>query len=306
MSQKQSVENGPSHAQVGTAAPSVAPSNPAVTHLKEELAHGTRDVAGELKHVAVDVAGEAKKAAASKLGAGKEFAAEHLGSVAHALRQTGRQLHSQESGIGEYVDKVASSIDGVSNYLQTRTLSQLMGDVEGYARREPAIFLGGAFIAGLLGGRFLKSATPSTPRSETAQQASFHNGGRVLPQRSEAPRTTLPAATQGRNDMGSMGGRSTPSEERPTRPQGSTSTSQYSQVPQDKSTFTAKEKPSDTTSSSVAKPSSMSATGSSPPAARTATGSATPTGSPQNPTGSPQNPTGSSQNPTGSSQSHKG
>ena len=137
-----------------------ATASDASSKLKDGLVQGAHSVTDEVKHVAGEVAGEAKKAAESKLGAGKDFAAEHLGSVAKALRHTGDQLRTKESGVTEYVTMAADSVDKVSHYLQTRTLSQLMGDVEGYARREPAVFLGGTFFMGLLGGRFLKSATP--------------------------------------------------------------------------------------------------------------------------------------------------
>jgi hypothetical protein len=159
------------------------PPHEATTALKDGLVTGARDVSSEVKHIASDVAGEAKKAAESKLDAGKDFAAEHLGAVAYALRQTGQHLRTEESAITDYVEKAASSVDNVSHYLQTRTLSQLMGDAEGFARREPAIFLGGAFFVGLLGGRFLKSATPApTPsngenRRQSAQGAPRKGAG---------------------------------------------------------------------------------------------------------------------------------
>jgi hypothetical protein len=165
--------------QMGSNDGSGLPPQEASAALKEGLVSGAHDISAEVKHIAGDVAGEAKKAAESKIGAGKDFAAEQLGAVAYALRHAGEQLRSEESGITEYVEKAASSVDSVSHYLQTRTLSQLIGDVEGYARREPAVFLGGAFFAGLLGGRFLKSATPS--RTST-------NGGRPgQGQRAQAP-----------------------------------------------------------------------------------------------------------------------
>ncbi len=171
--------------------------------LVEGLTSGARDLSAEAKQVAGDLVGEARKVADSRLDAGKDFAAERLGSVAQALRHTSAQLRSEESGITEYVEKAASSVDSVSRYLQTRTLGQLIGDVESYARREPAIFLGGAFFVGLLGGRFLKAATPArSPRIGGEQrqgsaspwgavQASGERGTPRLPQggpqRSETP-----------------------------------------------------------------------------------------------------------------------
>jgi hypothetical protein len=291
MSQKQSVEVGSSHAQTATAASPIVPRDPAVTHLKEGLVDGTHDVAGELKHVAGEVAGEAKKAAESKLGASKEFAAAHLGSVAAALRQTSYQLRLQESGMSEYVDKAASSVDNVSDYLETRTLGQLIGDVESYARREPAVFLGGAFVVGVLGGRFLKSATPRARRSGAREESrqettgrSIHNGEHAQPRRSEGvrPVSSMGAALDRASDVltsrtvdkGSDVHRSTPSDERITRPHGSSW--QYGQVQQDKPAPRVWDKPSEAGNLASKTSSGPAANGGSPTAAPAASGSVTP------------------------------
>jgi hypothetical protein len=159
------------------ASPGAMPAPEATTALKEGIVSGARDIGSEVKHIASDVAVDAKKAAESKLGAGKDFAAEHLGAVAYALRHTSQQLRSEDSGITDYVEKAASKVDDVSHYLQNRTLSQLIGDVEGFARREPAVFLGGAFFAGLIGGRFLKSAAPA-PSAAGSRQGRQGQGSR--------------------------------------------------------------------------------------------------------------------------------
>jgi hypothetical protein len=132
---------------------------------KEALVQGAHHLTDEVKTAAGEAAGQVKKAAESKMDAGRDFAAERLGSVADALRKTGEELRANDSGLTTYVTKAANSVDYLSLYLQTRTLSQLMNDVEGFARREPAMFLGGSFLAGLLGGRFLKSSSPMTPRT---------------------------------------------------------------------------------------------------------------------------------------------
>jgi hypothetical protein len=165
MTQKTTSENRSFDTTSAQGASAREPSDIAVTQLRDGLAAGARDLSTEVRHAATDLAGEAKKTAESKLGAGKDFAAEHLGSVADALRKTSHELRSSESAVTEYVDMAASSVEKVSAYFQTRTLSQLMSDAEGFARREPAVFLGGALFLGMLGGRFLKSASPARPQA---------------------------------------------------------------------------------------------------------------------------------------------
>jgi hypothetical protein len=153
-----------------------------VSRAKDALVEGAQQLTEELKGAAGDAANQAKKVAETKLDAGRDFAAEHLGSVAQALRKTGDELGKNDSALTSYVGQAASAVEDVSEYLQTKTLSQLMSDLEGFARREPAMFLGGSFVAGIMGGRFLKSATPApttsgTPRDQSmgAQATSRHS-----------------------------------------------------------------------------------------------------------------------------------
>jgi hypothetical protein len=127
--------------------------------LKSNVLESARGLSDEMKHLADDVAGEAKKTAESGLSAGKKRATDGLASVANAIRKTGEHLRSEDQGgFTEYFDRAAHQVDVASDYLQRKTIGQVVGDVEHFARREPALFLGGAFVAGLVGGRFLKSS----------------------------------------------------------------------------------------------------------------------------------------------------
>jgi hypothetical protein len=153
---------------------------------KDALIEGAHQLTDEMKTAVGDAADQARMVAETKLDAGRDFAAEHLGSVAQALRKTGDELGKSDSALTGYVDQAASTVEDVAHYLQTRTLSQLMGDLESFARREPAMFLGGSFVAGIMGGRFLKSATPAqstsgTSRTPSANQATSPTQRPALP-----------------------------------------------------------------------------------------------------------------------------
>jgi hypothetical protein len=117
------------------------------------------DVTADAKEIAGEAAGKAKEIAESQLALRKDKALETLGHVAQALRETGGRLGSQKEPIAtDYVMRAADGIDGVGRYLRSRDLRGLVEDVESFARREPAVFLGGAFVAGRIGSRFLKSS----------------------------------------------------------------------------------------------------------------------------------------------------
>jgi len=137
-------------------------------------AAASREVAGQVKETvgqvteqaqqaAGQVVGQARQQVSSRLAGQKDRAAEGLTSVAHALRQTGEQLREQDQqAITGYIETAASQVERISNYLKQNDLGGLIDDVERFARRQPALFLGGTFVLGLLGARFLKSSRPST------------------------------------------------------------------------------------------------------------------------------------------------
>jgi hypothetical protein len=136
-----------------------AASDEAKSALQASVVAGARHLADGAKQAGVDVAAGAKSTAEKRLSGGKERAAESLGSVAAALRQTGETLRNEDAGgLTDYVVKAADRIEAASGYLKERDLKDVVTDVSNFARREPALFLGGAFILGLAGGRFLKSS----------------------------------------------------------------------------------------------------------------------------------------------------
>lgn len=121
-----------------------------------------KEQAGQLKE---QVLGQAT----SQLEGRKDQAAGSLGSVAHAIRQTSQHLRDQDqSAFAGYAERAAEQIETFTGYLSRRDVRQLVGDVERFSRREPALFLGGAFTLGLLAARFLKSS--SRPTQETTSR----------------------------------------------------------------------------------------------------------------------------------------
>lgn len=139
---------------------------------KETASRATEQV----KDRAAQVADQARSAATSQATTQKERVTGSLSGVAQALRQTGDQLRDQDQmGVTGYIEQAASQVENFSNYLQRRNINELIEDVEHFARRQPALFLGGAFVLGLLGTRFLKSSRPISRYS--GQQYSIQRYG---------------------------------------------------------------------------------------------------------------------------------
>jgi hypothetical protein len=56
------------------------------------------------------------------------------------------------------IRQAAEGLDHVSGAVRTRDLDDLMESVEGFARRQPVVFLGSAVLAGFGLARFVKSS----------------------------------------------------------------------------------------------------------------------------------------------------
>ncbi len=121
---------------------------------KEQVAQ----VADQAKEQAGQVVDQAKEQVVSQVGSQKDRAVDSLGTIVDALRQTGQQLHkSDQHGIAQYAEKAADRVEQFTGNLKGKDVQTIVRDVERYARRQPALFLSGAFALGLLGARFLKS-----------------------------------------------------------------------------------------------------------------------------------------------------
>ena len=135
----------------------------------QEAKRQAKDVANQAQQAAGDVANQAQ-AKAKELGQEaqsqaksiardqKNQAAEQASGVASALRESGQRFNEQDMGfVGQYAEQAADQVEQFSNYLSGSSVGDMLNDVEGYARRQPEVFVAGALAAGFLLGRFLKS-----------------------------------------------------------------------------------------------------------------------------------------------------
>jgi hypothetical protein len=74
------------------------------------------------------------------------------------------QLPEDQRSYGRLLEGVADRVSDASRYLDERDVNALTRDVKRVARDHSAAFLGGAFVLGMVGARFLKSS-PDEVRS---------------------------------------------------------------------------------------------------------------------------------------------
>ena len=117
-------------------------------------------VTGEARQTVGQVAEQGKQQASSLLSNQLNTAADRLASMADTFRTVSQQSRENDQQMpAEFADRAGTQVERAANYLREKDLDDLIGDAEGYARRQPALVLGGAFALGLLAARFFKSSS---------------------------------------------------------------------------------------------------------------------------------------------------
>jgi hypothetical protein len=88
----------------------------------------------------------------------KEAGAERLLGVADAVHGAAHELERALPQAAGYVHDAASRLEDGASTLRTRSIDDLVDSFGEMARRQPALVLAGATVAGLALSRFLKSS----------------------------------------------------------------------------------------------------------------------------------------------------
>jgi hypothetical protein len=131
-----------------------------VTEQVKDTAKQTVEQGQQVAGQAID---KAKDSVKSQLSSQKEKAVSTLGNFTDALMQTGEQLRQSGQGVfGGYADNLADRVDHIADYLRQNDIDDLTAQVEDFARKQPALFIGGSFVLGVALARFLKSSQSGT------------------------------------------------------------------------------------------------------------------------------------------------
>jgi len=145
------------------------------------------------------IVGRVRDRATEQLNTQKNKATEGLGSVAHAVRDTTQRLRDENHDtVARFVEQAADQIERFSSGLKNKDVGELVNDAQRLARRQPALFVGGAFAVGLLSARFLKSSSPRDYGTSTGYTGSTNAyGNRVPTSAGAAPTSSTSTGTAG-------------------------------------------------------------------------------------------------------------
>ena len=113
----------------------------------------------ELTDSTAKVLGGIQQRVTSRVDEQKNRAADGLGGIADVFRSASNELRNENETLASYVDTASDQMKRFADNIRQRGVADMLDDVHAFARRRPALFIGGAFLIGLGIARFLKASS---------------------------------------------------------------------------------------------------------------------------------------------------
>jgi ElaB/YqjD/DUF883 family membrane-anchored ribosome-binding protein len=157
--------------------------------LGKQVQEKASEVGEQVRAQSSQLANQAQGKVKSTLESQKQKGVGELSGLAEAVRHTSHTLREQQKeNVAQYAERAAEQMDRMAQYFESRDVGELLNEAEMFARRHPEAFLGGAFMMGLVAGRFLKSS-----RDRRIDESSSY-GRQESYRREESVATATPAA----------------------------------------------------------------------------------------------------------------
>jgi len=137
------------------------------SELKRQAGDAVRATAGQIKSTASDATDEIKEQAAGMIDDRKEQAAGMVDDYGSAVHAAADSLERDDPNIAWLAHNAADRVQRVADYLRRSDFSTLRRDVEDLARRNPVVFFGGLFVAGLVLGNLVKATAGGVSSSDS-------------------------------------------------------------------------------------------------------------------------------------------
>jgi hypothetical protein len=128
------------------------------SELTQKAADTVKDQAANLTDTAREVASGAGEKLRASVADQKAAGADYVGNVANIIRRTAYEFDAEIPQAGHYIRKTAAQLENVSEAVRNRDISEIVGNVQEFARKQPTAFFGAAVLLGFAAIRFLKSA----------------------------------------------------------------------------------------------------------------------------------------------------
>ena len=139
--------------------------------LTDGVTRAAKDNASQLGDAALDMANSAKDKVEAAVLQRKSLGADYIGSIAQAAGRAAHEFEAELPQAAQYIRQASEQMQGVADTVRERDVRELVGEVQDFARRQPALFFGGAVVMGFAALRFLKSTAPKAGNGEAHSNA---------------------------------------------------------------------------------------------------------------------------------------
>jgi ElaB/YqjD/DUF883 family membrane-anchored ribosome-binding protein len=122
--------------------------------------------ADSLVNQAKEIASEAGEKVQASIKEQKSAGADYVGNVAGIVRRAAAEFDNDLPQAGQFFRKAAEQLENVSDAIGKRDVSEIVGSVQDFARKQPTIFLGASVLLGFAAIRLLKTASPQNSSLE--------------------------------------------------------------------------------------------------------------------------------------------
>jgi len=130
--------------------------------LKETILSTVGEVGQKAQETGKQIAFETETRARRLFSEQRSAVARQVEGFAKAFRDSGRTLGDQDYGVAaQYSEQLAHEAERFAEYIREKDMTQIVDGVEDFGKRQPTLFFGSMFAAGLLLARFLKSSSPA-------------------------------------------------------------------------------------------------------------------------------------------------
>jgi hypothetical protein len=132
--------------------------NPSDTATDTEATHPIAEAGKEAGESVSQLAERATDVGIKQADRGREQAASRIEEVAQTIRRVSTDMQGEQPQVANVATTAAEQAERVAQYLRQTDTRQMIGRAEDAARRQPLLFLGGAFLLGVAASRFFKAA----------------------------------------------------------------------------------------------------------------------------------------------------
>ncbi len=160
---------------------------------------------GNAKESAKAMASDAGGKASDALEDQKSAGVSKIKGISGAIRRAADELEGELPPAATYIRRAADEIDAMTDAVQRRDVRQILSDVQGFAKRQPAAFLGATVLGGFAVMRLLR--TPTASHAATSDFGSDASGaGRSLVVAGSLPDGAPMQGGLGKGGLGDRGG----------------------------------------------------------------------------------------------------